>query len=230
MAIRIQVFDPPMCCSSGVCGPTVDPSLSQFAADVEWLRKQGITVDRYNLSQQPEAFVHNPLVMNAFQKMGDTCLPLVIVDGQIVSQGEYPSRKQLVSLVESSVPLESTENSSLQQCILALQQGKMVLVAVQNASTKWNEEAMQGITEFASDPRFYEVTEIIQIDSHNTDERDFIDELGIDLDSDQAITAFLIPPGVLAGIFPGETTKEMFITSLQTALSSCGCGPGGCGS
>ena len=46
---RLQVFDGPMCCSTGVCGPTVDPRLAQVAADLEWLKTQGVQVERFNL-------------------------------------------------------------------------------------------------------------------------------------------------------------------------------------
>ena len=44
MSATIRVFDPAMCCSTGVCGPSVDPDLARFAADVDWLQKQGVTV------------------------------------------------------------------------------------------------------------------------------------------------------------------------------------------
>ncbi|MDH3390414.1 MAG: arsenic metallochaperone ArsD family protein, partial [Desulfobulbaceae bacterium] len=30
----IEIYDPPMCCPTGVCGPNVDPELVQFAADL----------------------------------------------------------------------------------------------------------------------------------------------------------------------------------------------------
>ena len=50
---KLEVFDPPMCCSSGVCGPKVDPVLPRFAADLEWMKSQGVAVSRYNLAQLP---------------------------------------------------------------------------------------------------------------------------------------------------------------------------------
>ena len=57
----IQVYDPPMCCSTGLCGTEIDPALISFAAMLTELRKQGVSVERYNLGQQPMAFVQNPL-------------------------------------------------------------------------------------------------------------------------------------------------------------------------
>jgi len=46
MTFPIQVFDPPLCCSTGVCGTDVDPELVRFAADLDWLAKQGVEVER----------------------------------------------------------------------------------------------------------------------------------------------------------------------------------------
>ena len=93
--IRLDVFDPPMCCSSGVCGPEVDPLLAAFAADVDWLASQGVGVTRHNLAQEPQAFVTNPVVHEILQREGDACLPLVLVDGAIVGRGAYPRRDEL---------------------------------------------------------------------------------------------------------------------------------------
>lgn len=95
---RIEIFDPPMCCSSGVCGPGVDPLLAAFAADVDWLGSQGVQVTRHNLAQEPQAFVGNPLVQQALQREGDGCLPLVLVNGEIAGRGAYPRRDELARL------------------------------------------------------------------------------------------------------------------------------------
>lgn len=96
--VQIDVFDPPMCCSSGVCGPEVDPLLAAFAADVDWLTSHGVNVTRHNLAQEPQAFVGNPLVHEALQREGDACLPLVLVNGEIAGRGAYPRRQELARL------------------------------------------------------------------------------------------------------------------------------------
>lgn len=94
----MQVFDPPMCCSTGVCGPNVNSALPRFAADLEWLKEQGVEVHRHNLAQEPRAFAENDVVKNALSKEGDKCLPLILVDGDLVAQGVYPSRGELAAL------------------------------------------------------------------------------------------------------------------------------------
>jgi hypothetical protein len=97
--MNLDIFDPAMCCSTGVCGPDVDPRLVHFAADVQWLGTQGVAVRRYNLSQEPAAFMSNALVRRTLQAEGVACLPLGVVAGDVVFRGGYPDRAELVRLL-----------------------------------------------------------------------------------------------------------------------------------
>jgi hypothetical protein len=91
----IQVFDPALCCSSGVCGVEVDQQLVRFAADVEWAQQQGAPIERFNLAQQPLAFAANAAVKGLLENGGPESLPAVVVAGQLVLAGRYPSRADL---------------------------------------------------------------------------------------------------------------------------------------
>lgn len=95
----VQVFDRAMCCSTGVCGPDVDAVLVQFASDLEWFRGAGHRVERFNLAQQPAAFAQNSHVRELLTTAGPECLPLVFVDGALVSRGCYPLRSQLAGWI-----------------------------------------------------------------------------------------------------------------------------------
>jgi hypothetical protein len=97
MPVAIRVFDPAQCCSTGVCGPSVDPELARFAADLDWLQKQGVQVERFNLSQQPSAFAETPVVKQALER-GPAALPIVLVGNRIAVEGSYPSRETLAAL------------------------------------------------------------------------------------------------------------------------------------
>ncbi len=99
MTKNLEVFDPPMCCPTGVCGPNPDPALVQFMSDFLWLGTQGVHIERYNLAQQPQAFAQNETVTAALEKYGVHCLPLILLNGAIVSKGKYPSREELTELV-----------------------------------------------------------------------------------------------------------------------------------
>jgi hypothetical protein len=91
----VKVFDPAMCCSTGVCGTDVDPTLSTFAADLEWLTAQGVDVERATLSQEPAKFVATEPVRNALETDGTDALPAIVVDGVLTSRGRYPARAEL---------------------------------------------------------------------------------------------------------------------------------------
>jgi AhpD family alkylhydroperoxidase len=93
--LRLDVYDPAMCCSTGVCGPAVEPALVRFAADVKWLEEQGGEVRRFNLAQNPAAFVENETVRQALTEKGEAALPLVLAGGQVVASGAYPERSRL---------------------------------------------------------------------------------------------------------------------------------------
>lgn len=103
---KLEVYDPAMCCSTGVCGPQVDPALVAFAADLAWVAGQGVSVERHNLGQEPQAFAANPAVVREMEAGMDR-LPIIVVEGRIVSTGVYLSREQLVQklgLVAAETP------------------------------------------------------------------------------------------------------------------------------
>ncbi|WP_028875409.1 arsenite efflux transporter metallochaperone ArsD [Tepidiphilus margaritifer] len=93
---KLEVFDPALCCSTGVCGVDVDPALAQFAADLKWLEAHGVTVERYNLGQNPAAFATNPRVLALLQQ-GNDRLPAVFLDGELLASGAYPDRHALAA-------------------------------------------------------------------------------------------------------------------------------------
>ncbi len=102
---RIQVFDPALCCSNGVCGVDVDQQLVGFSADVDWAKQNGANIERYNLAQQPMDFAENTLVKAFLERSGEEALPLILVDGEVALAGRYPSRVELsrwtsIALVE----------------------------------------------------------------------------------------------------------------------------------
>ena len=103
----VQVFDPAMCCSTGICGPTVDPKLVRFAADLDWLKSHGVSVDRVNLAQQPAAFAADADVRRELEAKGEDALPLVKVDGTVRSVGSYPTRGALAEWAGVAAPSPS---------------------------------------------------------------------------------------------------------------------------
>ena len=117
MSVTLRVFDPAMCCSSGVCGPSIDPQLARFAADLEWLQDGGVSVERFNLAQQPAAFVENAPVKQALEAKGEAALPLILLDGQVKSTGTYPSRAQLAEWAGVAKPMASLFTEAVSELV-----------------------------------------------------------------------------------------------------------------
>ena len=111
--VKFEVFDPPMCCSSGVCGPNVDPKLVQFSATLDWLRSQGIGVERYNPSHQYDAFAGNATVVGAINEAGLNCLPLILVNDTIVSRGVYPVKEELAAMTGLDSEATTSDSAAL---------------------------------------------------------------------------------------------------------------------
>ncbi|QFY41706.1 arsenite efflux transporter metallochaperone ArsD [Candidatus Methylospira mobilis] len=111
---KLEIYEPAMCCSTGVCGVDVDTVLVQFAADLQWLAEQGVEVARYNLSQQPQVFAANQDVVKEMDAGMDR-LPIVVVDGHIVSTGVYLSRPQLMQKL-ALTPETTAQTAAIPGC------------------------------------------------------------------------------------------------------------------
>jgi hypothetical protein len=119
-----------------------------------------------------------------------------------------------------------------EQCMKRLQEGKLVLLCVQNADTESNDAALKGVRDFKADERFGHATAIVTLDPTDPAEFEFLADLQIDPNSPEANTVFLVPPGAPIAMFQGATSKEELIANLERASTACGpggCGPGGCG-
>lgn len=100
---HIQVYEAPMCCSTGLCGPVLDPALLRFATMLSQLQRGGVSVERYNLGQQPMAFVQNGAVKALIDAEGMKSLPLIFVDGGLVLKGRYPNDAERDALVPAEL-------------------------------------------------------------------------------------------------------------------------------
>lgn len=96
---KMQIFEPAMCCSTGLCGVGVDKELLRISTVLNTMEKNGVKVDRFNLSSNPQEFVTNKVVNNFIQEKGIDMLPMTIVDGEIVLTGRYPKNEEFVELL-----------------------------------------------------------------------------------------------------------------------------------
>ncbi|MDI6619147.1 MAG: arsenite efflux transporter metallochaperone ArsD [Clostridiales bacterium] len=96
---KMQIFEPAMCCSTGLCGVGVNPELLRISTVLNTLKKNGIDVERFNLSNATKQFVSNKAVNHFISTKGIDGLPVTVIDGEIVIEGRYPTNKEFEKLL-----------------------------------------------------------------------------------------------------------------------------------
>ena len=106
---KMIIFDPAMCCSTGVCGPSVNKELLRVATALNTLKNKGITVERYNLTSNQQMFIKNTVINKILNAKGVKALPVIMVDGVVVKEGGYPTNEEFCSLL--GIPLDTLKLS-----------------------------------------------------------------------------------------------------------------------
>ena len=102
---KILIYEPAMCCSTGVCGPSVDKELLRVATVIENLTQKGADISRFNLSGQPKAFVENQIISDHLKQYGPDILPVILVDGQVAKTKSYPTNEEFAEWTRLEVNL-----------------------------------------------------------------------------------------------------------------------------
>lgn len=113
---KIRIYEPAMCCSTGVCGVSVDPELLRMSSLVEKLEKKGVDIKRFNLNSAPQEFVENKKVNEILNQKGEDVLPLTIVDDEIIKSGAYPSNEEFEEILSIKIDEKNEEDESSGCC------------------------------------------------------------------------------------------------------------------
>jgi len=108
---KMQIFEPAMCCSTGLCGVGVDPELLRVSTVLNSLKKNGVNVERFNLTSSPQEFVNNKAVNELISGKGVDKLPATVLDGEIIMTGRYPTNEEFVKLL--NIPMNSLGNQPI---------------------------------------------------------------------------------------------------------------------
>lgn len=102
--MKIEIYDPAMCCTSGVCGTSVDENLVKVNENIELLETKymELQVYRYMISQQPLKFKENEDVYNLIRNNGGKALPITTLNGKVIKYGEYPSLEEMLKAIDES--------------------------------------------------------------------------------------------------------------------------------
>ena len=100
--VDIEIFDPPMCCPTGLCGPTIDQELLDISEMFHHLQDQGYRIERYQMTTHPGKFTGNPAVMQLIREKQMAALPITIIRGNVVADGYYLKRNEIFGYIKRS--------------------------------------------------------------------------------------------------------------------------------
>lgn len=97
----LEFFEPPMCCPTGICGPTVDAKLVQVQADIETLKEKypSMIIQRYMITQQPLKFRDNKAVYQLIKEHSKDILPITTLNGVVIKSGQYPTLAEIEATI-----------------------------------------------------------------------------------------------------------------------------------
>ena len=93
----LKIFEPAMCCSTGLCGVSVNPELLRISTTLDALKKHGVVIPRYNLNSAPLEFISDQTINEFINAHGAEGLPAVTLDGKIVLSGRYPTNDEILT-------------------------------------------------------------------------------------------------------------------------------------
>lgn len=109
---KVEIFDPAMCCTTGVCGPSIDPELLRMATVINSLKEKGILIERHNLANEPQCFVDNKLINKILQEKGAEVLPVTLVDGNVIKTKSYPSNSELAEWLGVNIEIKQMKKDN----------------------------------------------------------------------------------------------------------------------
>ena len=114
-AKKMYIYEPALCCDTGVCGVSVDPELIRISTVANRLNKSGVILHRYNLNNYPQEFVKNTDINKLINSEGVEALPATVMDGKIVKTKTYPTNAEIVMWLNIS-PDYLVENANKSSC------------------------------------------------------------------------------------------------------------------
>ena len=96
---KLEIYEPPLCCPTGVCGPAPDPALAKLQENILRWKKEGIDVERLAINQAPQRFMANSTVVDLLTREGQEVLPISLLDGKVVCKGKYPTEELVIGEV-----------------------------------------------------------------------------------------------------------------------------------
>lgn len=151
------------------------------------------------------------------QGAGDLPLVLIIAPNGAITGGF--SKTITADQLKQSVSVSDL----MLKTIKPLQEQKVTLVALQNASTKFNAESWTGVNDFANDSTYKQLVTAIKADPSAAGSQEFLKQCQLITPLTEATVVVLLPPGKIAKILNGKISKADILKSLQSCSAGSGC-------
>jgi hypothetical protein len=94
---ELTIFEGPLCCPTGVCGPTTDKDMIELNETLRRLNEEykGLKITRASMSFNVALFMQTPLIRDLVKEKGVGILPVTVIDGNIVMKQGYPKFTEL---------------------------------------------------------------------------------------------------------------------------------------
>lgn len=99
----VEIFDPPLCCPTGLCGPTLDQTLLDVSEMILALKAEQVRIERYQMASHPHNFLNNAEVMGLVRERQMEALPVTVVQGKVIKAGAYPSLAEVTTALKQSL-------------------------------------------------------------------------------------------------------------------------------
>ena len=101
--VKIAIFEGPMCCPGGLCGPAPDPTLIEAQNAMREIQKEfkdSVEVARVNIVTDFKGFLDNWDVSQKITKEGLSVLPITKINDRVIAERGYPTLETLRNELE----------------------------------------------------------------------------------------------------------------------------------
>ena len=128
----------------------------QFEAGLQWLESRGARIERHAISLEGPLTIDNGTVKTAIELQGEDSLPIVVLDGTIISMGGHPTRSEILVCAGYSASDDpgftqelSTLAANMRAALAANNATKFILHCEQGLSLGLRTEDLRSIVESA---------------------------------------------------------------------------------
>jgi hypothetical protein len=95
--MKLEFYEKPMCCPSGICGPSVDETLVRLQENIKTLQEKysDLQVERYQPQTHGLIFMVAKDVAQFVKEEKMKALPITKVNGVIIKKGDYPTLEEI---------------------------------------------------------------------------------------------------------------------------------------